>query len=82
LYRIGVLLIFISGAELLSIVIFFTIRIRTEYRWYDKMEKNQVNTELYKYELGGCAYAAFGIVLINFTLLPFLVTVLKISPQL
>ena len=68
LLRGGILLIFLSGACLTFICVYFAAVIKKEYSWYNEIPAHLVNIDFIRYEYGGCVYAAFVLSLMSYIL--------------
>ena len=72
----GILLLFLSGASLTFICVFYAAIIRKEYGWYSSIPDHMVSSDYIKYEYGGCVYAAFILSLLSYILVFMWVQVL------
>jgi len=56
--KFGIFLILLSGVFMSTNCVYFMSMIKKEYRWYDNIPGMTINSDLIRYEYGGCLYAA------------------------
>ena len=55
--KFGIFLILLSGVFMSTNCVYFMTMLKKEYSWYNNIPEFTINSDLIRYEYGGCLYA-------------------------